>query len=609
MCGICGKINFNNETIDKSEIIAMRDTLIHRGPDDAGVYVDNNVGLGHRRLSIIDVSGSKQPLSNENNSIWIVYNGEIYNFQMLREEMLDKGHKFKTRGDTEVIVHLYEEYGKDFVHYLRGMFAFAIWDKNKRKLILMRDRLGIKPLYYYSNKKSFCFASEIKALFSCKDVIKELDENGLKRYLKYRFVYGEKTLFKGVRELLPGYCLEISNGKEKLEKYWDLTFSPKHDYNISDMSETLLTTLDESVKLRMISDVPIGSFLSGGVDSSAITGLMARNSASQVKTFSVGFTPEEENELKYARTVSEYFNSMHHEYTVGSEDFFSLMKKLIWHHDEPFIFPASVPLYILSKNTKDKATVILSGEGADELFAGYTTNVKAYWLNRFKNIMPDLIKRGLSKVPLNTKIEEIIKKTNISEREFIRSFFITYTDDVISKIFNCNVDDNDDDVLDSEISINDINGSFLDKFLAFQMKTYLIALLMKQDKMSMAASIETRVPFLDHKLVEHACLYPDSVKVKYNQGKHILKKTCESLLPHDIIYRKKMGFPVPIERWFEEKNNPFIEMLTDPETRRNTFLNYSFIEKTLKDFKAGVPGTTRHIWVLLNIEMWRSEFL
>ena len=611
MCGICGKLSLNGTGIDKEELIAMRDILVHRGPDDEGIYIDEKVGLGHRRLSIIDLAGSKQPLTNEDGTLWIVYNGEIYNYQELRKTLVNAGHQFRTKGDTEVIVHLYEEYGLKFIERLRGMFAFALWDKKQQKLILVRDRLGIKPLYYYSNNCGFYFASEIKAFLKCDGMQPELDEIGLRRYLKYRFVYGERTMFKGVNEIPPGFYMEISiNGQIKKTQYWNMDFSPKDNLRFHELSEKLLTTLESSVKMRMISDVPIGSFLSGGIDSSAITGLMARNSSSPVRTFSIGFIPEELNELQYARIVSNHFNSVHQEYSLGAEDFFSLMRKLIWHHDEPLMFPACIPLYILSKNSKQNATVILSGEGSDELFAGYMSNIKAYWLNRFMHVIPDPVKKLLMGIPLNTKYKEVMKKIGYSEEDFIKSFFTTYRDDMISRIYDFSRHQGDEEgVIENELGMNDMEGTFLDRFLAFQMKTYLVALLMKQDKMSMAASIETRVPFLDHKLVELACRFPDSAKVKYTQGKYILKKACESLLPNSIIYRKKMGFPVPIEKWFKVKDNPFIALLTDDEVKRNSFLNYNFIRETIDKFNKGAPDSIRHIWVLLNIEMWRQQFL
>jgi asparagine synthase (glutamine-hydrolysing) len=609
MCGICGNINFDNKPVDQDILVRMMDSMHHRGPDEEGLYLDGFIGLGHRRLSIIDLRGGRQPIANEDGSVIIVYNGEIYNFQELREGLIAKGHVFKTNTDTEVIVHLYEEKGVECLEEIRGMFAFAIWDKKKQILFLARDRLGIKPFYYYENKNSFLFASEIKALFECQNVIPELNEKALVRYLRYRFVYGSETLFKGVYELPPGQYMVVGKNLKIKRTYWNLSFSQNCNASQNELKEHLLAKLEESVRLRMISDVPIGVFLSGGVDSSAITALMSRN-AQRIKTFSIGFKPEELNELKFSRAVAEHFQTEHHEYLLESGDFFQLLRKLIWHHDEPLIFPASIPLYILSKHSKNDATVMLAGEGADELFAGYVSNVKAYWLHRFSGLLPLTIKNKLLRLPLNSKYKSIMKKSTLPEYQLIPSFFQLFSPKDILRIYGrSNPDYINDDTLLDEIGFDRIKGSFLDKLLYFQIKTYLVALLIKQDKMSMAASIETRVPFLDHHLVELAFRIPDGYKIRLNQGKYILKNSCEGLLPKNIIYRKKMGFPVPIDKWFREKNNPFLDVLLDTSTKKRSFLNYGFIKKEVENFYHGTENSTHRLWALLNIELWRREFL
>ena len=335
---------------------------------------------------------------------------------------------------------------------------------------------------------------------------------------------------------------------------------------------------------------------------------MSRNSTN-TKTFSIGFKPEELNELKFAKYVAKYFNNDHHEYLVESDDFFSLLKKLIWHHDEPLIFPASIPLYILSKHSKNNATVMLAGEGADELFAGYTNNVKAYWLSRFASIVPSPAVKTLLMFPFNERHKSVLTKTRMTEKELICSFFQLYkTEDILRIYESQNLKDLDDRLWD-EVGLENRGGSFIDKLIYFQMKTYLVALLMKQDKMSMAASIETRVPFLDHHLVEFACQIPHKYKIRMNHGKYILKRSCEGLLPKRIIYRKKMGFPVPIAQWFKEKNNPFIEVLLDSSTKRRSFLNFNFIEKAVEESYRNNEHATKGLWTLLNLELWRREFL
>jgi asparagine synthase (glutamine-hydrolysing) len=609
MCGICGYINSKEEQADRNMLIRMRDAMHHRGPDDAGLFLDGPVGLGHRRLSIIDLEGGHQPMSNEDDSLILVYNGEIYNFQTLKKDLIDRGHDFRTNSDSEVILHLYEEKGPDSLEYLRGMFAFAIWDRNKDLLFLARDRLGIKPLYYFMNNTVFMFSSEIKSFFQSPGIMPELNEKSLARYLRYRFVYGEETLFKNVHELMPGHYMIIRKSMPEIKQYWDLPVVRDIQRDSHYFRSLVMQELEEAVRLRMISDVPIGVFLSGGIDSSAVAGLMSRN-ANRVKTFSIGFYPEELNELEYSKAVAKIFNTEHHEYHLDAEDFFVLLKKLIWHHDEPLIFPASIPLYLLSKYSRDSATVMLAGEGSDELFAGYTENVKAYWMNYARKLVPAGILRSLSNIPFASRYKAILKRASLTENEMICSFYRLFTDSQILEIYDW--DDESiayNDTLTDEMGLGRIEGSFLKKLLYFQIKTYLVALLMKQDKMSMAASIETRVPFLDHHLVELAFQIPDNLKIRKNKGKYIFKQACQSLLPENIIYRKKMGFPVPIENWFRVRGNPFIEVLLDESTKRNSFLKYPFIEKTIKEFNRGNNAVTQRIWALLNIELWRREFL
>lgn len=610
MCGICGKLNFDSEeTVSEREIIQMRDAMIHRGPDDCGLFMKGPIGLGHRRLSIIDLEGGKQPIANEDGSVVVVYNGEIYNFKELRSDLDQRGHLFKTKSDTEVIVHLYEEKGPECINDFRGMFAFALWDEKKQSLLLARDRLGIKPLYYHDNSKFIVFASEIKGLLRCRGLVPELNEGGLARYLRYRFVYGKETLFKGIFELLPGHYMLVRSKGIMVKKYWDVPLSAKYEGDLGSLKDQMLAMLAESVRLRMISDVPIGVFLSGGVDSSAITGLMART-APRIKTFSIGFNPQELNELQFSRAVAERFHADHHEYLIGAEDFFQLIKKLVWHHDEPLMFPASIPLYILSKHSKDNATVMLAGEGADEILAGYLSNVKAYWLDRFIRLIPSAIRGGLSNLPVTGRFKLIARKSNLPPEEMIASFFQLMEPEEIKEIFEWSSEKKArDESLIEEIGLEDMGDSFLEKLIYFQLKTYLVALLMKQDKMSMAASIETRVPFLDHRMVEFSWRLPDKFKIKGAQGKYILKKACESILPKEIIYRKKMGFPVPIVDWLRKEGNPFIEVLTDAGTRRDSFIKYRFIEKTVENFRKGNDRAADYLWTLLNLELWRREFL
>jgi asparagine synthase (glutamine-hydrolysing) len=608
MCGLSGRFNFDGRPVIGSEIAAMRDVMVHRGPDGEGLFVDGPIGLGHRRLSIIDLAGGHQPLGNEDGTITIVFNGEIYNFAEIRRDLEARGHTFATRSDTEVIVHLYEEKGAACVERLRGMFAFAIWDARRRQLLLARDRLGVKPLYYAETAGSLSFASEIKSLLQAGGVTAEPDLQGLRRYLAYRHPYGNGTLFKGIRQLPPGHVLVANAAGMTVRRYWDVPVRADASAP-ADAADAFLQLLDEAVTLRMISDVPLGAFLSGGIDSSAVTALMARHT-DRVRTFSVGFVPGEENELGWARRVADHCGADHSEFTLGSEDFFSLLQRLVWHHDEPMMFPASIPLYLLSKVSKPAATVMLAGEGADEILAGYDGNVRAYWMNRFASPVPAVARRLMARLALPGRVGALATRAADDETQMIARTYRLAGHDALGRA--CRLDlppgEDDDRSLVDEVGLSARQGSFLDKLLYFQLKTYLVGLLMKQDKMSMAASIETRVPYLDHHLVALAFSLPDDCKVNGRRGKHLLKEACRGLLPDEVINRPKRGFPVPIARWFREPGNPFVDVLLDAETARDGFLDPAFVRARVDRFRAGDPISIE-LWAMLNLELWRREFL
>ena len=608
MCGICGRLNFDGRPVSADEIIAMRDVMRHRGPDGQGIFVDGPVGLGHRRLSIIDLEGGHQPLANEDGTVTVVFNGEIYNFGEIRPELEARGHTLATRSDTEVIVHQYEEKGAACVDRFRGMFAFAIWDSARRQLLLARDRLGVKPLYYVQTSRSLIFASEIKSLLQAADVQAEPDPVGLRRYLTYRHPYGNGTLFKGIRQLPPGHVLVANGNGTTVHQYWEVP-TQRGTAASPSTKEDFLSLLDEAVRLRMISDVPLGAFLSGGIDSSAVTALMARHTE-RVKTFSIGFVPGEENELSWARLIADRCRADHHEFVLKSEDFFSLMQRLVWHHDEPMIFPASIPLYLLSRESKRVATVMLAGEGADEILAGYDGNVRAYWMARMASMMPEAGRRLLAQLPIPGRAGALAGKLALDHSSLIARTFRLGGHDELSRASRVPLPTpaDDDLALLSEIGFTERSGTFLDRLLYFQLRTYLVALLMKQDKMSMAASIETRVPYLDHHLVEMAFSLPDNQKVHGRRGKHLLKEVSRGLLPREVIDRPKRGFPVPIARWFRERGNPFMETLLDTESLRDGFLDGTFVKKRVEQFLAG-EDISMELWAMLNLELWRREFL
>ena len=608
MCGICGRFNFDGRPVAAEEIVAMRDVMVHRGPDGQGMLVDGPVGLGHRRLSIIDLEGGHQPLGNEDGTVTVVFNGEIYNFGEIRQELVARGHTMATRSDTEVIVHLYEEKGAECVDRLRGMFTFAIWDSRRQQLLLARDRLGVKPLYYLQTSTSIRFASEIKSLLQANDVAAEPDPQGLRRYLAYRHPYGNGTLFKGIKQLPPGHVLVANAAGTTVRRYWDVPTrgvesEPKH------AQEEFLALLDESVKLRMISDVPVGCFLSGGLDSSTVTALMARHT-DRVRTFSIGFVPGEENELSWARLVADRFGAEHHEFTLGSEDFFSLMQRLVWHHDEPMMFPASIPLYLLSRESKPAATVMLAGEGADELLAGYDGNVRTYWMNRIASRIPALLRSQAARLPMPRRAAAAAARVALDETALITGTYRLGGPEGITDACRLTLPSaaEDDHALVEEVGLSTRQGTFLDRLLYFQLKTYLVALLMKQDKMSMAASIETRVPFLDHHLVGRAFSLPDSCKVRGRRGKYLLKEASRAILPAAVIDRPKQGFPVPIARWFRQARNPFVDVLLDPESLRDGLLDADFVRARVKRFQAG-EKLSLELWAMLNLELWRREFM
>jgi asparagine synthase (glutamine-hydrolysing) len=488
------------------------------------------------------------------------------------------------------------------------MFAFAIWDARKRELLLARDRLGVKPLYYVQTAGSLLFASEIKSLLQATGVAAEPDPRGLRRYLAYRHPYGDGTLFKGIRQLPPGHVLVANVAGTTVRRYWDVPVRQAGAAS-ADSADTFLALLDEAVRLRMISDVPIGAFLSGGIDSSAITALMARHT-DRVRTFSIGFVPGEENELSWARLVAERCGAEHHEFVLGSEDFFSLMRRLVWHHDEPMIFPASIPLYLLSRESKRAATVMLAGEGADEILAGYGNNVRSYWMNRMASRIPAALRRGVARLPLPGRAGSIATRAALDETELIVGAYRLGGHEGITNAcrFDLPASAEDDNDLIEEVGLAGRDGTFLDRLLYFQLKTYLVALLMKQDKMSMAASIETRVPFLDHHLVELAFSLPDSSKVRGRRGKHLLREASRHLLPSEVIDRPKRGFPVPIARWLRKPGNPFVDVLLDPESLRDGFLDAGFVRQRVERFLAG-DEIAVELWAMLNLELWRRQFL
>lgn len=625
MCGICGKINFNSEPIDSKLIHSMAEVLNHRGPDDMGVYVNGNVGLGHKRLSIIDLSGeARQPMSNEDSSIWIVYNGEIYNFQELKKTLEEKGHIFRSRSDTEVIIHLYEDSGIECVKLLRGMFAFAIWDENKKRLFLARDRIGKKPLNYAVKNDFLIFASEIKSILEDPDIKREVNSDSLHHYLTYQYVPHPETMFMGIKKLLPGHILVWEQGKIKIEQYWSLSYKDKVKLTEEECSERLLELLTEATKIRLISDVPLGAFLSGGIDSSAIVAIMSKISNKPVKTFSIGFKEKSFNELKYAKTIAKLFNTEHREYIV-EPDCLEVLPKLIWHFDEPFADSSSIAVYYLARMTHQEVTVALNGDGGDESFAGY----KRYAMNKMANIyslaplfIRNTITGFIKGFPESTakngfikNFKRFVKGTNFSKENrygyWMSIFDNESKNNLYSEYFkNRLANTNSWDYIAENYRKCDVID-LLDSTLFVDVMTYLPCdLLTKVDITSMANSLECRSPFLDHKLMEFCASIPSNLKLKGITTKYILKKALKKILPSGILQRKKAGFGVPVGSWFRNELKRYgYETLLSQKSIERGYFDKDALKRLLDEHCSGKIDHGHRIWALVNLELWHQMFI
>jgi asparagine synthase (glutamine-hydrolysing) len=631
MCGIAGIVNFSKDNrVDGGNLRRMCDVMAHRGPDDAGIYVQGQVGIGMRRLSIVDLSTGHQPISNEDGSIWIVFNGEIYNHQILRDQMIARGHSYKTHSDTETILHLYEEYGRACVQHLRGMFAFAIWDNQKDRLFIARDRLGIKPLYYYVTPRTFLFGSEIKVLLAHGTPTAEFNQAALSEFLAFGYLSGEDTFYSGIHKLLQGHTLEVSSGGQiDLQQYWDLSYRSEGEIHSEKYYiESYRELLEGAVKSHLMSDVPLGVFLSGGVDSSAVAALMTKIRRQPVETFSVGYAEQEYSEIPYARTVAQHLNSVHHEVLVTSEDFFGALPTLIWHEDEPIVWPSSVSLYFVAELARQRVKVVLTGEGSDETLAGYSryafTLKNAAWDRLYRKLTPKTLRRG---------IREAIAKSNWINATYRRKLSHTFlgldgeswVSFYFDNFFSAFNRQDQEEILTVETAQqinpgatyrNVLNywehssGEMLQRLLYTDIKTYLVELLMKQDNMSMAASIESRVPFLDHVLVEWAMQVPASIQIHGMTGKRILKKAVEDLLPHSILYRPKLGFPTPWSGWLAGPQLDKIErILLEPRSIDRGFFKRTAVEKLFREHRQHYRDHYDRIWRLLNLELWHRVCL
>ena len=613
MCGITGKIYFDkNRRISLNELKGMTDVIRHRGPDDEGHYINENVGLGFRRLSIIDLKTGHQPLSNHDNTLWITFNGEIYNFKEQRSLLEKKVYKFKTNTDTEEIVNLYQEYGERCVEYLRGMFAFVIWDDKKKQLFGARDRFGIKPFYYFIDNEKFIWASEIKSISASESVSKKINLKSLDYYFAYGYMPREESIFSQIKKLKPAHFFVFKpyeKDKFKIKSYWEINFEPDYSKTESYWKEALYETLNEAVKMRMISDVPLGAFLSGGLDSSIVVALMSLNSSTPIKTFSIGFKEEKFNELKYARLLADKYQTNHHEFIVEPNSI-DLLPELVGSYDEPFADDSAIPTYYVSKFTREHVTVALSGDGGDELFAGYNSYDKMKTLQNNKFNFKSLF-AGLNKIIPDHIFGKGLTYYLSKDKNNIGAYFSLWKDYERRKIFNYDLkvklEDNNAEKLKLNLLAN-MNGDFLSKMQQLDMQTFMVDdILTKVDRASMINSLEARVPLLDHKFAELSFKIPSGLKMNGSSKKYILKESFKDILPDGILSHKKQGFAMPLSIWFKDDlKNYSHDTLLNSKYLYN-LLEKKYVENMLSNHQKGVRDYSEKIWSLLFLEEWLKQ--
>lgn len=628
MCGIAGMVSPDGlAPDDRSRVIRMRDLLSHRGPDDAGLAADQWAALGHRRLSIVDVAGGAQPMANEDGTVWASYNGEIYNHADIRRELEAAGHVYRTRSDTETVVHAYEQWGEDCVLRFRGMFAFAIWDQAERRLLLARDRLGIKPLYWTMAGGRLLFASEIKSLLESGLVPARANEAALPELLSMRSLTGEETMFTGIKRLMPGHLLSFVGGRATLRQYWTLPVR-EPDAPSGDRREDVgrfRDLLEESIRLRLMSDVPLGVFLSGGLDSSAIAALMAPMMGRPLETFSVAFSDRAHNELDYSREVARAIGARSHEVVIDDRDFFSALPRLIWHEDEPIAHPSSVPLHFVSALARRHVKVVLTGEGSDELLAGYGRYPRALLNWRMGGVYERAIPRPIRRLAASAAAALPGRAGRYARRSFLTvdhaadlTFFDNFAAigvarqrDLLSPRLAALVTrERAYGGLLARFNAPRAGTATLDRLLSTDMSTYLVELLMKQDQMSMSASIESRVPFLDHHLVEFAAGLPPDRKLTGLTTKRILRDAVSDVVPRTILDRSKMGFPVPFGQWIRGGWEVVTrEVLFDRRSRERDLVSLPAVNQLLEDVRRGVHGSADAVWSLVNLELWYRTFI
>ena len=627
MCGICGQLNFHpDKPVAKDLIRQMCAVMVHRGPDDEGIWTGGPVGLGQRRLAIIDLSPTgRQPMSNEDGTIWITYNGEIYNHLDLRVDLERRGHCYHGTSDTETILHLYEEHGPNCVKYLRGMFAFALWDSRCRRLLLARDRFGQKPLLYAETAEGLTFASEIKAILQNLAVSRDVDEVALHHYLTYGYIPSPQTAFPQIRKLPPASILLWEEGRISVERYWTLRYTPKLKISESEASEQLLTLLREATRIRLMSEVPLGAFLSGGVDSSAIVALMAEAMSESVKTFSIGFEDQSFNELDYARQIADQYATDHYAFTV-TPNALAVLPELVWAYGEPYADSSSLPTYYLAKMTRQHVTVALNGDGGDEAFAGYerylADRLASYYGRLPTWLRGRLIAPAVRRLPESTRRKDLLRRLKrlalvmdaSPERRY--AHWMTLFDnraknDLYTPDFRVRLQDIDAlSLLEQAFAAAD-GSDFLDRSQFADVTTYLPDdLLVKVDIATMVHSLEGRSPFLDHHLAEFVARLPSNYKLRGYKSKYILKQALRDYLPKNILQRDKQGFALPIGRWFRhDLRHVAYEVLLDQHTLGRGILDAQAIRAMLDEHVSGRINHHYRIWGLLVLELWFRAYI
>lgn len=600
----------------------MADVIQHRGPDDEGFYYATagsgrySIGLAHRRLSIIDLHSGHQPMGNEDNTVQIVFNGEIYNYQSLREDLISKGYNFKTDSDTETIIHAYEEYGHNCVDHLRGMFAFAIWDANKEELFMARDRFGKKPLFIFRQNNSIIFASEIKSILQYNNYQQKVNLSSVWEYLSYRYVPGPDTLFKDIYKLSPGSCGLWKAGEFKQWSYYTPPdyYSSNTIIEINNPVEAFLNKLDESVRIRMVSDVPFGAFLSGGIDSSAIVGLMSRHSSLPIKTFSVGFSESGYSELSYAKTIAEQFKTEHHELTVSQDHLMDELPALIGFRDAPVSEPSDIPIYLLSKEARKTVKMVLTGEGSDEFLGGYPKHVFERYAKPYQ-LIPDFLRNGLFEPAINSLPYKFRRA-----KTAIHNLGLSDWNERMARWFGALSNAERDALVSSRLKgvkhnekysgVPDDKNSALRKILYFDQTSWLPDnLLERGDRMTMAASLEARMPFMDHELAAFVSSLPDNMRVKNRTTKWILREAMKSVIPQEILERPKVGFRVPVNEWFQTSMKDYLyDHLTGNSSVTNQYYHKKALEKILSDHVRGRQNHEKLLWSLLNLEIWHQQY-